>query len=139
MTRKHLALAAGATVLLAAGYALAQASPPAAVRTILQRADAQPGQEAIVGTVDSPEGAPITWHSHHGTEIIYVISGQTEITVAGQAPKLLKAGDSFVVPAGAVHGGHPVGGPAKSVSTWLVDKGKPLAEPAPAPGTTAAK
>jgi quercetin dioxygenase-like cupin family protein len=45
----------------------------------------------------------------------------------------LKAGDSFFNPLGAVHSlaAVPGGDDGTSVSTWIIDKGKPLATPVP--------
>jgi quercetin dioxygenase-like cupin family protein len=52
--------------------------------------------------------------------------------VDGQPPHTYKAGDSFMVPRETPHAGHPVGsGPARTISTYVVDKGKPLVEPLP--------
>ena len=51
---------------------------------------------------------------------------------AKEGAHVYKAGDSFVVPRGAIHAGHPVGpGPARTMSTYVVDKGAPLVEPMP--------
>ena len=126
----HTSLRLAAVVALAAVAGLAAAEPPAAKRTILQRVDAQPGQEVIVATVENPVGALPMRHLHHGVEIGYVIEGQIELTVEGQGSHVYKAGDSFVVPRETPHAGHPVGpGPARTMSTYVVDKGKPLVEP----------
>ena len=44
----------------------------------------------------------------------------------------MKAGDGFVIPAGAKHDAHNIGStPVKLVGVYVVDKGKPLATPAP--------
>jgi quercetin dioxygenase-like cupin family protein len=60
-----------------------------------------------------------------------VLEGDLVLNVEGVGPKTYKAGDSFYIPAGVVHGGK--GGPngAKIVATYIVEKGKPLATPAP--------
>ena len=43
----------------------------------------------------------------------------------------VKAGESFVIPAGTVHDAINTGkGPMKLVGVYVVDKGKPLATPA---------
>jgi quercetin dioxygenase-like cupin family protein len=121
-----------AVLLLAGATAAAAADAPTAVRTILQRVDAAPGQEVIVATVDNPVGAQLFRHKHHGVEIGYVISGEVELAIDGQPARTYKAGESFTVPRDTVHAGHPVGpGPARTISTYVVDKGLPLAEPAP--------
>ena len=51
--------------------------------------------------------------------------------VEGQPDRTLKAGDSYMIPAGAKHDVKSVGSmPAKAVSVFVVDKSKPLASPA---------
>jgi quercetin dioxygenase-like cupin family protein len=51
----------------------------------------------------------------------------------GKPPMTLKAGESFFIPAGHVHSAKNTGtGPAKVLSTYIVEKGKPLATPVPA-------
>jgi len=52
--------------------------------------------------------------------------------VDGQPPRKLKAGESFVVPAGIVHDAHNEGTePTRLLGVYVVEKGKPLASPAP--------
>lgn len=131
MHRTAVRLTAAIVLAASAGLAAAQAPAPTATRTILQRTDASPDQEVIVAQVDTPAGAALMRHRHPGVEIGYVVSGQVELIVEGQA-HTYKTGESFLVPRGAVHAGHPVGdGPARTVSTYVVDKGKPLVEVVP--------
>jgi quercetin dioxygenase-like cupin family protein len=54
------------------------------------------------------------------------------LKVKGQPDKTLKAGDSFFNPRGSVHSVVAAGdGEAMALSTWVVDKGKPLATMVP--------
>ena len=54
--------------------------------------------------------------------------------VAGQPDRVVKAGESFVIPAGTVHNAkNSSNAPAKLVGVYVVEKGKPLASPAAAP------
>lgn len=109
----------------------AMAAEPAFKRNILQRSDVSTTQESVLGTGELAVGGVIDRHSHHGIEMTYVLEGEVELTVDGEAPLRLKAGDSFVVPAGKVHAAKNVGSvPGKLVGVWVVDKGKPLATPA---------
>ena len=49
-----------------------------------------------------------------------------------QAPKMLKAGDSYFIPAGRIHDAKAHGGAGtKALATYVVEKGKPLAMSAP--------
>ena len=102
-------------------------------RTILQRADLSvPGREVIMALAELPVGAVAGRHTHFGEEISYVLEGTTLLLIDGQPPREVKAGESFVVPAGMVHDAKVVGDkPGKVLATYIVEKGKPLATPAP--------
>ena len=61
-----------------------------------------------------------------------MLEGQAELRIDGQPPKIVKAGESFVIPAGVIHDAHcPGNAPTKLVGVHVVEKGKPLARPAP--------
>jgi mannose-6-phosphate isomerase-like protein (cupin superfamily) len=60
------------------------------------------------------------------------MEGEGEILIEGQQPRKVKAGDGFVIPNGARHDAHNTGsGPLKLAAIYVVEKGKPLATPAP--------
>lgn len=128
-----LAIAAGSASLVLAGALLAQA--PALQRTIVQTSDVSvPGREAVVAKVEIAPGGVAGWHTHPGDEISYVMEGEAEVLIAGKPNRLVKAGEAFVIPAGTVHSGkNPGSVPTKLASVYVVEKGKPLATPAPAP------
>ena len=121
----------GLGLSLAAGVLLAQAS--GLTRTLVGRADVSvPGREAVVARVEVAPGARAGRHTHPGDEISYVLEGQAELLIDGQPPRIVKAGESFVVPAGVVHDAHNSGDqPTKLIGVYVVEKGKPLASPAP--------
>ena len=102
-------------------------------RTVVKRADVSvPGREAVIASVEIVRGGSAGRHTHPGDEISYILSGEGEILVEGQPPLKVKAGDGFVVPAGAKHDAHNTGNePLKLVGVYVVEKGKPLATPAP--------
>jgi mannose-6-phosphate isomerase-like protein (cupin superfamily) len=78
-----------------------------------------------------PERAPGR-HTHPGDEISYVLEGHAELLIDGQPPRIVKAGESFVFPAGIVHDAHNAGDvPIRLIGVYVVEKGKPLATPAP--------
>jgi quercetin dioxygenase-like cupin family protein len=115
--------------LAAAGVAVAQAQVK---RQVLQRADVPAGvaTECVVGKADFEPGQAIGKHFHHGFEVGYVAEGELELLVDGEEPRRLKAGDSYRVEALRPHDARNAGsGPARVVATWVVEKGKPLAEP----------
>jgi quercetin dioxygenase-like cupin family protein len=109
------------------------AQNPGIQRTVLQRKDiSMPGREAVIARVEIAAGASAGRHTHPGEEISYILDGEAEILVEGQAPLKVKAGDSFVIPNGAKHDAHNTGSvPMHLVGVYLVEKGKPLATPAP--------
>jgi len=120
-------LLAGASI----GTLLSQA--PTAKRTVVERADVSvPGREAVIVRVEFPPGTNVGRHTHFGEEISYVIEGEGELLIDGQPPRKLKAGDGFVVPNGAKHDARNTGaGVLKISAVFVVEKGKPLATPAP--------
>jgi len=109
------------------------AQSPGFQRTIVERADVSvPGREAVVAHVEIAPGARAGRHTHPGDEISYIIEGEGELLIDGQPPRKIKAGDGFVVPAGAKHDAHNTGTqPLKLAGVYVIEKGKPLATPAP--------
>ena len=123
---KKLALAA-----LAIGALCAQ--NPGLQRTIVKKGDVSvPGREAVVARVELAPQASSGRHTHPGDEISYVLEGEGEILMEGQPPLKIKTGDGFVIPGGTKHDAHNTGAqPLKLVGVYVVEKGKPLATPAP--------
>jgi quercetin dioxygenase-like cupin family protein len=121
----------GTALAATAGTLLAQAS--GLTRTLVGRADVSvPGREAVVARVEVAPGAKAGRHTHPGDEISYVLEGEATLLIDGQAPRQVKAGESFVIPAGVIHDAHNNGSAAiKLVGVYVVEKGKPLATPAP--------
>lgn len=105
-------------------------------RNIMERHDQSrvPGKEIVIGTATLPAGSTIGYHTHPGDEAGYVLKGHLILKTQGQPDRALKAGDSFFNPRGAVHslGVAPGQKGGMAVSTWIVDKGEPLATPVPA-------
>ncbi len=125
-------LAWGSFVLVA--LALFAQSPGVQIqRTVVHKADVSvPGREAVIARVELGAGARAGRHTHPGDEISYLLEGSGEILIEGQPARQVKAGDGFVIPAGARHDAHNTGsGPLKLVGVYVVEKGKPLATPAP--------
>ena len=109
------------------------AQNPGIKRTVVHKADVSvPGREAVIARVEISPGARAGRHTHPGDEISYVSEGEGEILIDGQPARKVKAGDGFVIPAGAKHDAHNTGtAPLKLVGVYVVEKGKPLATPAP--------
>jgi quercetin dioxygenase-like cupin family protein len=99
---------------------------------VLQRIDAGDNREAIQGLAEIAPGAATGRHTHFGVETGYVLEGMALMEIDGEAPRTLKPGDSYSIPAGKVHNAKAIGErPAKVIATYVVEKGKPLATPAP--------
>ena len=126
------ALAVGAGLLAFAGVLVAQ--NPALTRTIVLTSDVSvPGREAVIARVEVAPGGVAGWHTHPGEEISYLLEGEADLLIAGQPPRKVAAGQAFVIPAGVVHNARNEGAvPVKLVGVYVVEKGKPLASPAPA-------
>lgn len=130
------AAAAVALAALATFASLINAQAPAGLtRTLVTRADVSvPGREAVIARVEVAPGGVAGWHTHPGDEISYIAEGEAMLLIAGQAPRKVAAGEGFVIPAGVVHNArNDSAAPVKLVAVYVVDKGQPLASPAPAP------
>jgi quercetin dioxygenase-like cupin family protein len=100
-------------------------------RVILNQMDGPAaGYVTVTARAEIDAGATVARHTHPGIESTYVVEGGLELDVDGQAARQLQPGDAFEIAAGTVHGAK--GGAARTVlaSTYVVEKGKPLASPA---------
>jgi quercetin dioxygenase-like cupin family protein len=83
-----------------------------------------------VKTVIDP-GGTVTAHTHPGAEMAYVENGSASLTLPPAAPRTLAAGDSFTIVQGTVHSLTNAGtSPLTVISTYVVERGKPVAIPA---------
>lgn len=134
---KRITFGCALAVLVASPLA-AQQLPAAATQTAnikripLQKFDV-PGtdRETIIGIAEVAPSVNIGRHTHPGIESGYVLEGDMVLLVDGQPPKPLKAGESYQIPSGAVHDGKSGAQGAKVIATYVVEKGKPFAVPAP--------
>ncbi len=120
------------SIALAGLTAGAAAQQPGFTRKVLQEADLSvPGHQAVTAIVDFEPGATAARHTHFGEEIGYVIEGSLVVDQEGKPPVTMNTGQAFVVPAGTVHGAtNKTSGRTRILSTYIVEKGKPLATPA---------
>jgi quercetin dioxygenase-like cupin family protein len=98
--------------------------------TDLQRHDLSiPGWETIQTKATIDPGIVAPRHRHPGDEIVYVLQGTLEFQLDGNLPLTLKPGDVLFIPAGVAHSAKNVGtDEAAELSTYVVEKGKPLVE-----------
>ena len=108
-TASYIAVATVAAVVSAVvsvNLARSQAQPaPARPNQLLTQPLADlPGREVRITLLDRAPGATSPPHRHPGHHTFgYVIEGTYEFAINGEPPRLLKAGDVFYEPPGALH------------------------------------
>lgn len=114
--------------------AIAQQPTPASniKRTMLQKVEV-PGTnyDTFTAIAEVVPNVNIGRHTHPGPETGYLIEGEMTLLIDGQPPKPLKAGESYQIPAGAVHDGKSGDKGVKVMAVYVVERGKPIASPAP--------
>jgi quercetin dioxygenase-like cupin family protein len=117
---------------LSRGRASAQNSPTFALK-FLKKTE-YPGDKyvCILVTLDFAPGERGVRHMHPGVESSYIAAGSITLSVEGQPDLVVKAGEGYQIPPETPHSIR--NGPDKStiVATFIVEKDKPLVEPAPA-------
>ncbi len=115
--------------LLAAGVVAAQQA--GFVRVPLQTQDlSTPGKIAVQVRGEFDPGFGTGRHTHPGEELTYILEGEIEVRVDGQPTRVIKAGETFFLPAGVVHEGvNTSNAKVKVLATYIVEKGQPLAQP----------
>ena len=106
------------------------AQAPAFKRTVLQTVELSiAGREAVTAKAELPAGVSSGRHTHPGEEVGYVLEGTVTVEREGQS-KTFKAGEMFAIPAGQVHNAvNASTAQVTIISTYIVEKGKPLATP----------
>src|SRR5258708_31071902 len=126
-------------VIGTAGVAFAQqpaggATPPVSPskRTVLQRADV-PGTnlELIYASLEVSAGFRAGRHNHPGVVIAQIVDGSFWLQVDGQPEQVFQAGESLTLPDRIVHNEGSTDKPVKLNVVYVLEKGKPLASPAP--------
>ena len=101
-------------------------------RTPLQKFDVPgTGYETVIGIAEIAPDVNIGRHTHPGPESGYMLEGEMVLIVEGQPDKPVRTGESYQIPSGAVHDARSGRQGAKVIPTYVVEKGKPLASPAP--------
>jgi quercetin dioxygenase-like cupin family protein len=87
--------------------------------------------EVVTAIVELPAGFKLGRHTHHGSVMATILDGQLMVAVDGQPEKIYGPGQSLEVRNSVIHDEGAVGSkPAKLVVVYVVEKGKPLVEPA---------
>ena len=125
----------GLTAILWLGLAAlpVRADEAPITRTPLQSAEAPETAHSVQSyLVTVAPHAVVARHTHPGVEMGYCVSGSLTVSLAGQADRLVQAGDSWAFPTGVPHKLVNAGDvPAQLVVTYVVEKDKPLSSPAP--------
>jgi len=108
----------------------AMAQQPSIKRTILRSIDFPAGYTTVTAIVELGPGSCSGRHTHPGIDSGFVINGDFVLKVAGKPDQTFKAGESFETSPQVPHDGCSVSG-TKLVDTWVIERGKPLASPAP--------
>jgi quercetin dioxygenase-like cupin family protein len=137
---KLITLLFALAALGAAGMAAAQQpagtatpAPTAPIkRTILQRADV-PGTnlELIYASVEISAGFKAGRHNHPGVVMAQIVDGDFWLQPDGQPERIFRTGESLTLPDRVVHNEGSTDKPVKLDVVYVVEKGKPLASPAP--------
>jgi quercetin dioxygenase-like cupin family protein len=75
--------------------------------------------------------ALVARHTHPGVESGYFVEGGGTLSVKGQPDRAVKAGEGFQVPPETPHSLKNGGQKSRLAITYVVEKDKPLASPAP--------
>jgi quercetin dioxygenase-like cupin family protein len=100
-------VAAAVSFIVGANVGRSQAQPTPMARTtelLRQPMPDLPGREVRITLLERGPGASSPPHRHPGHHVFgYVVEGSYEFGINNQPPRLLKAGDVFYEPPGALH------------------------------------
>jgi quercetin dioxygenase-like cupin family protein len=99
-------------------------------RTVIRTFDYPPGYTTITGIVELAPNTCSGRHTHPGIDSGYVMEGDFVLKIDGKPEQTLKVGDSYQTLPQEPHDACSVSG-NKLLDTWVIEKGKPLASPAP--------
>jgi quercetin dioxygenase-like cupin family protein len=120
-------LLVGAAITACAGAASAQGIK----RTPLQDVKYPAGHRIVTVVAELGPNQLAGRHTHPGVDTGYVLDGDATLIVEGQPDQMLKAGDSYAVPAGIPHDVKTGDKGLKIMAVYVVEDGKPVATPAP--------
>jgi quercetin dioxygenase-like cupin family protein len=87
-------------------------------------------KEAVILSIEFAPGSTTGRHTHPGDEYATVLEGSLELRIEGQEPRRVQAGEAYHNARGIVHETRNAGTvPARTIATFIVDKGKPITEP----------
>ncbi|WP_029002811.1 cupin domain-containing protein [Azorhizobium doebereinerae] len=110
----------------------AGAQTPGVTRTVLQKTE-YPGEKyvSILMVAEFDANLKVARHTHPGLESTYLVAGGGTLSVKGQPDRVMAAGEGFQVPAEVPHSFQVGPEKVRLAITYVVEKDKPLASPAP--------
>ncbi len=107
-------------------------TPSVTSKTLLQTTLSDDPTKVIeMRLVEFPPGSQLSRHTHPGDELAFVLQGTLEILAEGREPRRVSTGDTFHNPRGLIHWARNAGDtPVRLAITFIVDKGKPVVQPA---------
>ena len=104
-------------------------------RATLQSGEFPSGYETAMIIAQMEPGECSGWHTHPGLESSYFLEGEVLIHFAGRPDLVVKGGEAVLIAPGLPHNDCNISGkPFKALAHYIIEKGKPLASPVPAPG-----
>lgn len=119
-----------ACIIVLAVSASAIAQQTGIKRTVIRTFDYPPGYTTITGIVELAPNTCSGRHTHPGIDSGYVMEGDFVLKIDGKPEQTFKVGDSYQTLPQEPHDACSVSG-NKLLDTWVMEKGKPLASPAP--------
>ena len=119
-----------ASITVLAISASAAAQQTGIKRTVIRTFDYPPGYTTITGIVELAPNTCSGRHTHPGIDSGYVMEGDFVLKIDGKPEQTFKVGDSYQTLPQEPHDACSVSG-NKLLDTWVMEKGKPLASPAP--------
>ena len=108
----------------------AVAQQAAIKRTVIRTIDFPAGYTTVTAIVELAPGSCSGRHTHPGIDTGYVMQGDLVLKMDGKPEQTFKAGDSFETSPFTPHDACSGSG-VKLVDTWVIERGKPVASPAP--------
>ncbi len=106
------------------------AAPTGVRRTILRRGEGPtPDFETVLAEALVDPNALVPRHIHPGVESGYIVEGSAVLELDGAEPMSVKAGDGVVIAARRPHLLRNGDRPMKIISTYILEKGQPIAIP----------
>jgi quercetin dioxygenase-like cupin family protein len=126
-----LAIAAATLAATASGAQTAAPAAPTSQTHAYFTTPLENDASRVVGmqVVTLPPGAGNQFHRHPGDQWTAILEGEVTLTVQGQPPKVLKAGDGNYVPRGVIHRQQNMSDkPVRYMELSIFDKDKPRVE-----------